>query len=125
MHVRVACLHLVVVSFVRCDEAHRAPTSPREMTAEVWDMQRLLAERRQLTAANVALNYSKNPLHIVRGRGQFLYEEGEAEPLLDGVNNVCHVGHCHPDVVAATVSQLQTLNTNSRYLHTTLLEASR
>lgn len=38
-----------------------------------------------------------------------------------GVNNVCHVGHCHPKVVAAASTQLATLNTNSRYLHPTMV----
>lgn len=36
---------------------------------------------------------------------------------MDMVNNVCHVGHCHPKVVAAGQGQLAELNTNTRYLH--------
>jgi 4-aminobutyrate aminotransferase-like enzyme len=36
---------------------------------------------------------------------------------LDCVNNVCHVGHCHPNVVRAGQSQMAVLNTNTRYLH--------
>ena len=112
--------------------------------AQPWPVSKLLTLRRQLTATNVELNFSKLPLHIVRGRAQHLYDE-EGTEYLDCVNNVCHgahlsdlqqlrlarcsrwvtVGHCHPSVVAATVSQIQTLNTNSRYLHQTLLEASR
>ena len=44
---------------------------------------------------------------------------------LDCVNNVCHVGHCHPHVVAAAAKQLATLNTNSRYLHPAILDYSR
>lgn len=46
----------------------------------------------------------------------------EGERFLDCVNNVCHVGHCHPDVVKAACSQLEVLNTNSRYLHTHLVQ---
>jgi len=37
------------------------------------------------------------------------------------VNNVCHVGHCHPKVVAAGQAQLAKLNTNTRYLHDNLV----
>lgn len=37
--------------------------------------------------------------------------------LLDTVNNVCHVGHCHPRVVKAAREQMALLNTNTRYLH--------
>ncbi len=33
------------------------------------------------------------------------------------VNNVCHVGHCHPKIVAAGQAQLAKLNTNTRFLH--------
>ena len=36
---------------------------------------------------------------------------------LDTRNNVAHCGHSHPDVVKAVQSQVQTLNTNTRYLH--------
>ena len=38
---------------------------------------------------------------------------------------MCHVGHCHPAVVKAGCTQLETLNTNSRYLHPNILEYSR
>jgi 4-aminobutyrate aminotransferase-like enzyme len=49
---------------------------------------------------------------------QLLYDEvGHA--FLDGVNNVCHVGHCHPRVVAAGQRQMAVLNTNTRYLNET------
>ncbi len=36
---------------------------------------------------------------------------------LDCYNNVAHVGHCHPRVVAAQAAQAARLNTNTRYLH--------
>lgn len=38
---------------------------------------------------------------------------------------MCHVGHCHPKVVAAAAEQLATLNTNNRYLHPTVVEYAR
>lgn len=56
------------------------------------------------------------PLNIVRGRGQYLFDE-HGNRYLDMVNNVCHVGHCHPRVVAAGQQQMARLNTNTRYLH--------
>jgi 4-aminobutyrate aminotransferase-like enzyme len=37
------------------------------------------------------------------------------------VNNVAHVGHCHPRVVAALSDQACVLNTNTRYLHENLV----
>jgi 4-aminobutyrate aminotransferase-like enzyme len=38
------------------------------------------------------------------------------------VNNVAHVGHAHPHVVDAIARQAALLNTNTRYLHPTILE---
>ena len=38
------------------------------------------------------------------------------------VNNVCHVGHCHPKVVAAGQRQMAVLNTNTRYLHDNIVD---
>jgi len=52
----------------------------------------------------------------VRGAGAYLYDE-TGQAYLDMVNNVCHVGHCHPRVVAAGQAQMAILNTNTRYLH--------
>ncbi len=60
-------------------------------------------------------------MKIVRGRGQYLFTE-DGQAYLDGVNNVCHVGHCHPHVVAAACRQMPVLNTNTRYLHDTVIE---
>jgi 4-aminobutyrate aminotransferase-like enzyme len=63
----------------------------------------------------------QQPLKIVRGQGQHLYDE-DGRRYLDLVNNVCHVGHCHPRVVEAGKRQMELLNTNSRYLHDGLAE---
>src|SRR5262249_12582966 len=53
---------------------------------------------------------------IVKGWKQYLYDEG-GRAYLDAVNNVAHVGHCHPRVVKAAAEQMMVLNTNTRYLH--------
>ena len=45
------------------------------------------------------------PLKLKTGSGQFLYDD-LGNQYLDCVNNVCHVGHCHPRVVQAAASQL-------------------
>ncbi len=41
------------------------------------------------------------------------------------MNNVAHVGHCHPAVVAAANAQTGLLNTNSRYLHPNIVDYAR
>ncbi|PCI29299.1 MAG: aminotransferase [SAR324 cluster bacterium] len=74
---------------------------------------------------NRALSVSyEQPLKIVRGSMQYLYDEcGTA--YLDLVNNVCHVGHCHPRVVRAAQDQISRLNTNTRYLHDNIVEYAK
>jgi 4-aminobutyrate aminotransferase-like enzyme len=84
---------------------------------------RLLTERRQRAGPSLSLAY-ETPLEIVRGRGQFLFARG-GRAYLDCVNNVCHVGHSHPRVVAALAEQAALLNTNTRYLHPLLIEYCR
>ncbi|KAI2662310.1 Ethanolamine-phosphate phospho-lyase [Labeo rohita] len=49
-----------------------------------------------------------------------MYNEKD-EKYLDCINNVAHVGHCHPDVVEAGSKQMELLNTNSRFLHDNLV----
>jgi 4-aminobutyrate aminotransferase-like enzyme len=86
------------------------------MTAEVDD---LLAARRRLLGPSLSLSYRK-PLHIVRGEGAYLFD-ADGRAYLDCVNNVAHVGHAHPRVVEAAVAQMRLLNTNTRYVHESVL----
>ena len=74
--------------------------------------------RREHLAPSLSLSY-REPLHIVRGWKQHLFD-ADGQAYLDGVNNVCHVGHCHPRVVEAARKQMGVLNTNTRYLHATI-----
>jgi 4-aminobutyrate aminotransferase-like enzyme/Ser/Thr protein kinase RdoA (MazF antagonist) len=91
------------------------PTAkPRRSKGEI------LALRQKHLGPSLSVAY-KRPLHIVRGEGVFLYDENN-QPFLDAVNNVAHVGHCHPHVVQAAQWQTAVLNTNSRYLHNNLVE---
>jgi 4-aminobutyrate aminotransferase-like enzyme/Ser/Thr protein kinase RdoA (MazF antagonist) len=74
----------------------------------------VLARRERFAAPMLSLSYAE-PLEIVRGRGSYLFDK-QGRGYLDCVNNVCHVGHCHPRVVAAASEQMARLNTNTRYL---------
>ena len=71
--------------------------------------------RKDHLGKGLSLSYDK-PLHIVRGEGVYLIDI-EGRKYLDTVNNVNHVGHQHPKVVAAGQKQMAVLNTNTRYLH--------
>ena len=47
--------------------------------------------------------------------------DADGKRYLDAYNNVPHVGHCHPRVVAALSRQAGTLNTHTRYLDENLV----
>jgi 4-aminobutyrate aminotransferase-like enzyme len=74
----------------------------------------LLRRRRTALGANAELSYDR-PLHLVRGEGVWVYA-ADGERLLDVYNNVPHVGHAHPVVVAAIAEQAKRIASNTRYL---------
>ncbi|XP_048816172.1 5-phosphohydroxy-L-lysine phospho-lyase isoform X1 [Lagopus muta] len=82
---------------------------------------RLILLSDALHSSSCRLFYPNDPLKIVKARGQYMYDENGRQ-YLDCINNVAHVGHCHPDVVKAAHEQNQLLNTNSRYLHDNLTD---
>ena len=78
-----------------------------------------LAGRQRHLAPSLGVSY-RRPLKIVRGWRQYLYDE-TGRAYLDVYNNVPLVGHGHPRVVRAAQEQLALLNTNTRYLHDTIV----
>jgi 4-aminobutyrate aminotransferase-like enzyme/Ser/Thr protein kinase RdoA (MazF antagonist) len=96
-------------------------TIPAETTApRPRPIDEIVAERRGRLGPSLSLSYQR-PLHIVRGRGSKLYDVA-GQPYLDCVNNVAHVGHAHPRLTEVARRQMGMLNTNTRYLHETILE---
>ena len=83
----------------------------------------ILGARRERIGPSLGLSY-RRPLTIERGSAQFLFDH-EGRAYLDAVNNVAHVGHCNPRVVAAGQQQMAVLNTNTRYLHENLVLLAR
>lgn len=76
----------------------------------------LLMERRLKFLGPDVSTFYEEPVHLVRGEGVWVWD-AEGRRYLDCYNNVPHVGHCHPEVVAAICKQASTLNTHTRYLH--------
>jgi len=74
----------------------------------------LLERRYRVLGRNSPLLYER-PLQLVRGEGVWLFD-ADGGRYLDAYNNVPHVGHCHPRVVAALSRQASILNTHTRYL---------
>lgn len=89
-------------------------------TGQGHTVDEILEARRRHLGPTLSIAY-RAPLKIVRGSGQFLYDH-QGQAYLDCVNNVPHVGHCHPRVVAAGQQQMAVLNTNTRYLHDLLVD---
>ena len=83
----------------------------------------LSALRNKYLSPSFSLSY-KDPLNIVRGKGQYLYDSNGIK-YLDGVNNIQHVGHSHPKIIEAANAQFKKLNTNTRYLDETVLNYAR
>jgi 4-aminobutyrate aminotransferase-like enzyme len=80
-----------------------------------------LLERRERLLGPAYRLFYKNPVHLVRGEGVWLFD-ADGKKYLDMYNNVPHVGHCHPQVVEAVCRQMATLNTHTRYLHENVIE---
>ena len=80
----------------------------------------MLARRELLLGTGVTTFY-RDPVHIVRGEGVWLYD-ADGRRYLDVYNNVPCVGHANPRVVNAMRRQTETLNVHSRYLHEGVLD---
>jgi len=78
--------------------------------------------REKKLLSSYSLSY-KIPLHIIRGRAQYMFSISGTR-YMDLVNNVCHIGHCHPKVVKVFNEQISTLNVNTRYLHPNIVNYS-
>jgi len=94
--------------------------APESFAADPAPPAVLLARRAKVLGPSLSISYRKK-LKIVRGRGAYLYDH-TGRAFLDCVNNICHVGHAHPRVVDALARQAAVLNTNTRYLHDTILD---
>ncbi|CAF3926327.1 unnamed protein product [Rotaria sordida] len=62
------------------------------------------------------LFFRENPLKIVRCQGTYMYDQ-LGNKYLDCINNVAHVGHCHPYINNQVYKQMSACATNNRYLH--------
>lgn len=82
----------------------------------VYTSEEIVKRRANVIGGGTQIHYPECPLKIVKGRGQYLYEE-DGTRYLDLMNNVAHVGHCHPHVTKAGQDQMAELYTNSRFLH--------
>ncbi|XP_063977539.1 alanine--glyoxylate aminotransferase 2-like [Diachasmimorpha longicaudata] len=99
-------------------------TALRVETLEQMSKNDTIKLRERHIGQSCKLFYKSNPLKIVRANAQYMYDE-RGERYLDCINNVAHVGHCHPDVVRAGQEQMALLYTNNRFLHDNLVICAR
>ena len=81
----------------------------------------LLERRRRILGPALAPLSYEHPLYLVRGSGSRMFDD-DGRAYLDAYNNVPVVGHSHPRVARAVAEQTATLNTNTRYLHHSVIE---
>ncbi|AXI01501.1 aspartate aminotransferase family protein [Aquirhabdus parva] len=84
------------------------------------DTRKLTDKRNKILGESYRLFY-RNPVHLVRGEGQYLWDAFGTK-YLDVYNNVASIGHCHPAVIDAVNAQMKMLNTHTRYLHEGILD---
>jgi len=100
---------------------HACSMDPEDQTTRTPDS--IVKERKKYLNRSLSISY-KEPLKIIRGAFQYLYDQS-GRTYLDCVNNVSHVGHAHPVVVRSAQRQIAILNTNTRYLHDYLVEYAK
>ena len=80
----------------------------------------MIQARYKVVSSIFSLSYSK-PIPMKKAAFQYMYD-AYGNTYLDAYNNIPHVGHSHPEVVAAAQNQMAKLNTNTRYLYDLLPE---
>lgn len=114
---------LIEINPVKAENTFRVACGFSSIINEKDDYESLLQERSEHIGKNLSISYNE-PLKIVKGALQYLYDD-KGNTFVDCVNNVSHVGHCHPTVVRAMQKQIATLNTNTRYLSDPLVDYAK
>ncbi len=114
---------LIEINPLKAEDTFRRVCGFSSIINEKDDYASLLQERNTHIGKNLSISYD-TPLKIVKGALQYLYDD-KGNTFVDCVNNVSHVGHCHPVVVRAMQKQIATLNTNTRYLNDHLVDYAK
>ena len=107
--VSVAAARDMLRRWIKIDNPDVKPEIDREV---------LLKNRKNYFTSNLSLSY-REPIHMAGAAFQYMYG-ADGKTYVDCVNNIPHVGHCHPRVVEAGQRQMARINTNTRYLYESL-----
>lgn len=88
--------------------------------SKILPIENVVSRRKKVTAPNLSISY-KRPIYMESAAFQYMFDR-YGNTYLDAYNNIPHVGHQHPEVVAAAQRQIGKLNTNTRYLYDSLAE---
>ncbi|XP_013382484.1 5-phosphohydroxy-L-lysine phospho-lyase [Lingula anatina] len=91
---------------------------------EKFNYRQSLQMRRNYIGKPCKLHFEAAPLKIVCASKQYVYDDN-GEEYLDCVNNISHVGHCHPQVVSAGQEQMAKLTTGSGFLNDVVAEYAK
>ncbi len=114
---------LIEINPLKAEDTFRIASGFSSIINKKDEYESHLQEREKHIGKNLSISYSK-PLKIVKGALQYLYDD-KGNTFVDCVNNVSHVGHCHPVVVRAMQKQIAILNTNTRYLNEYLVDYAK
>jgi len=99
---------------IRHDQQEEAPLVPLDYRRQRTSSKRKYAEMAQSEVDKSKMKDEREELRIMRAVKQNMYDE-QGVQYLDCVNNVAHVGHSHPQVVAAGQNQMSLLVTAQGY----------
>ena len=111
----------MLYKWLRISPTHAENTFRKTIGLPIHKKQEVTEEikrRHQYISPVVSLSY-EDPIFMERSAFQYMYDK-EGNTFLDAYNNIPHVGHSHPQVVAAGQKQMAKLNTNTRYLYDVL-----
>lgn len=114
---------LIQINPIKAEDLFRSACGFSPCITPNDDYANLLEERNTHIGKNLSISY-KQKVKIVKGALQYLYDD-KGNTFVDCVNNVSHIGHCHPTLVKAMQKQIATLNTNTRYLNDHLVDFAK
>ncbi len=106
---------LIEINPIKAEDTFRRACNFKGLINHNDTYQSIEDRRQKHIGKNLSISYQSH-LKIDKGALQYLYDD-KGNTYIDCVNNVSHVGHCHPVVARAMQKQIATLNTNTRYLN--------
>ena len=112
--------YLITLNPIKAENAFRLACHYSSIIDANENYKNIETKRNAHLGRNLSISYEKH-LKIDKAALQYLYDD-KGNTYIDCVNNVSHIGHCHPSLVRVMQKQIASLNTNTRYLNNHLIE---